>query len=370
MRAIFSGLLGLPFLLVTALPLISVYAFISFYFALLLIFFKTSWLRLYPYEIAIVFVSGVSVISWYLNDGGNTTVLSLYLLCSVALIFVGRFCANRFNRVVVGFFYVAGAAAASVMLVLDDSIRASLFGLNANYVAYCIAMAGAVVFALDTELARLAVDQYRVPRFLVSVILMGLFFGGVLKTGSRGAVISLLFVTLLWLFIYFRKRPLFGIVFVALAAILVYWAYFELPDYIQNRLVYGDDSSGDISSGRYDAWAEALDFGLGNIFFGIGPGNFENLSLSKISVHNSFLSVFTEVGLVGLFWYLLCLFAFFVKLFRYGRLNKNSLGIVLFFSWLPIAFTGVWEVSFASWLLFGWFSSYLIENKLSAHGSH
>jgi len=363
MRILFSGLLGLPFLLVAALPLISVYVFVSFYFALLLVFFRSSWLSFSLYEVAILLVSGISVISWYLNDGGNTTVSSLYLLSSVALILVGRFCANRFNRVVVGFFYVAGAAAASIMLVLDDSIRASLAGLNANYVAYCIAMAGAVVFALNAEIAKLTGSRYRVFRFFGSVVFMGLFFVGVLKTGSRGAVASLLFVTLLWLFMYFRKKPVFGLGFIAFAAVLAYELYFELPDYIQNRLVYGDDSSGDISSGRYDAWAEAFDFGIGNIFFGIGPGNFENLSLSKISVHNSFLSVFAEIGFLGFFLYLLCLFVFFVKLFRYSRLNKNSLGVVLLISWLPIALTGVWEVSFASWLLFGWFSSYLIENK-------
>lgn len=370
MRVLFSVLLGLPFLLVATFPLISVYVFVVFYSVLLLVFFKSSWLRLYFYEIAMVFVSVVSVVSWYSNDGGNTTVFSLYLLSSVALILVGRFCANRLNRMVVGFFYIAGAASASFMLLIDDSIRASLFGLNANYVAYCIAMAGAVVFALDTEIAKLAINKYQFPRFLVSVVLMGLFFGGVLKTGTRGAVISLLFVAILWLFICFRKRALFGVAFISIAAFLAYWVYVGLPDYIQNRLVYGDDSSGDISSGRYDAWAEALDFGLGNFFFGIGPGNFESVSLSKIAVHNSFLSVFTEVGFVGFCGYLFCLVVFFVKLFRYGRLNKNAFGVVLFFSWLPIALTGVWEVSFASWLLFGWFSSYLIENKLLVHGYH
>ncbi|MFC0525534.1 O-antigen ligase family protein [Pontibacillus salicampi] len=85
---------------------------------------------------------------------------------------------------------------------------------------------------------------------------------------------------------------------------------FKVISILQNRF---QDFSKDGGSGRFELWERAWAFFESSPLFGIGASNFTNYNVFKygdnLVVHNTFLEVLTESGVIGLFVYGMFVFA-------------------------------------------------------------
>jgi O-antigen ligase len=79
---------------------------------------------------------------------------------------------------------------------------------------------------------------------------------------------------------------------------------------------------GDNGSQRIEIWDAAIQMTKDNPWFGVGPGNFQNVietydsQLARMFSHNSFLNVLAETGVIGL---LLYLSVFLIGAFQLGK---------------------------------------------------
>ena len=100
---------------------------------------------------------------------------------------------------------------------------------------------------------------------------------------------------------------------------------------IVNNIVYG--SGKDISSGRLLLWTAAFSLFLDNPIFGIGWGNYSEYVPNAVSVggvneihnvHNCYLQLLCETGIVGTAIFIVLILFIFFKMFQYGIELKNK----------------------------------------------
>lgn len=259
--------------------------------------------------------------------------------------------------------YLLGASFSSILVIinwkfgisLDDSGRFTAGDLNANYVAYTIATGMAVILMLMKN--RVGLDSNFLKAMYIFLIVVMIFAIGL--TGSRGALTSSLIV-LFFIFINGLRSRLLLTLSIAMMLVTVSVFLFDyLPDFIQARLLSSDGDSGDVLTGRGDIWSYALELMFKSPLLGLGIGSFEYIV--GYHTHNVFLSVIVETGIVGLLLYFsVILITVFEK--QHSKVGVRYFlrweGIIFFLSWIPIAMTGVWVISPASWFVFGFVSAY------------
>lgn len=179
---------------------------------------------------------------------------------------------------------------------------------------------------------------------IVGVIALTIFL-----SGSRNGVLSML---ILWLFYtFFKESP--GISLVLMLSILSLVVLIDvnlvsvlkqlgMEQYFRIQTLEG-------GSGRAVAWAFSLDKIEDYFFFGGGLGNDEYIIrqhyfvLTRLGheggVHNSYLSMWFDAGIIGLSAYFIALVSFFVRM---NKVNKAA---------LPILFTVLFNITFESWLV-------------------
>ena len=132
------------------------------------------------------------------------------------------------------------------------------------------------------------------PWLIIKVMLIGAFgliMYGIYLTNSRGTVLGLLTMTLLWLY---RK---YG----ALKAGLFSLFLSPLIAFTPSRMseLNANEAS---ASGRVEAWYAGFQMLKLNPLFGIGKNNFTEYH--NLTAHNSFVLVLAETGLIGYFVWL------------------------------------------------------------------
>lgn len=148
---------------------------------------------------------------------------------------------------------------------------------------------------------------------ILYIILLALLLFGLMLSSSYGSLISagmsiILFMVLVIL--KYRKNisNLFKILvsFISVFSILMYIAYKNIPDIFLTRIL---ETSGE--SGSYDIkvilMQEALDIIQNNFIFGIGLGNHGVFSQYNINVHNTYLLILSEGGVISFIGLLLIL---------------------------------------------------------------
>lgn len=135
-----------------------------------------------------------------------------------------------------------------------------------------------------------------------------------LLTFSRGGLLAMVIVFLLY---FLMNRPLqqakLLLGSVVMLSFLAYLAIvqlkFDFYGILESRV---EDFSQDGGSGRFDLWARAWEFFSTHQIFGIGAFNYPDYNFYYFGdshyVHNTFLDILSESGLIGLFFYLI--FAF------------------------------------------------------------
>ncbi|HDR8488670.1 TPA: O-antigen ligase family protein [Bacillus cereus] len=142
-----------------------------------------------------------------------------------------------------------------------------------------------------------------------------------LLTFSRGAFLALFFVGVIYV-LTSKPKVLFKLSFIALliTPIIFYivenWFSIDLLSIILER---ANSTTSDGGSGRLDLWSRGLGYMLDSPVFGIGAFNFPQYNLyfygKEMYMHNTFLEVLTESGLIGIMLYtIFCLFIMFTVL--------------------------------------------------------
>lgn len=350
-----------PVFFVSWNPFVAIYAYSAIFLMSALFWLHSGFLNLEKHEYAMLAFAIAALMSVVINSDFDQTFLALYLLSPMALIGFRRACLSLKNWYYVGLTYVIGCVFLSfqilysVMFDVYVGERATISGLNGNYVAYCLAMGSAVIVALVSVVRGGYVRNFVFAAMFVMMLYV------VLLTGSRGALMSIGFLCLVNFIFLFRSRPYASILVVMVFILIANLLYTLLPEYLVNRLLYGDDSLGDVSSGRFAAWNFGYEVISNNFFTGVGPGVIPKINPNNIPLHNAFLSVFAEVGFFGFIAYIIGILSMFFSLYfsRDSSPQSRYLGTILLVTWLPIAMTGVWEVSLAAWFLFGWFIAIL-----------
>jgi len=163
--------------------------------------------------------------------------------------------------------------------------------------------------------------------FMINLI--ALFF-----TGSRGGFITISIVTVFILFDNFRAthiwhkntiKKILGvtIIFFVTALVLNYF----VPEELLNRIFQIESYEG--GSDRIIIWSYAFDKLLEKPLFGYGIGSFPEIARAFFGtdhgVHNTYLMVLFEVGLIGFTFFL----AFIANLAKIAVNKKNMLAVLL-----------------------------------------
>ena len=196
------------------------------------------------------------------------------------------------------------------------------------------ALFGTLIYGISLH----KVIENKKKKFLISLFLIMICF---LFTFSRGGIIGLVFFTVIY-FISFTKINLKIIIkLIIIFAILVLIIFLFAKSLNINLLeILNQRSSIKTGSGRLKIWSNGIKLFKQNPFFGIGLYNFQNYNIRIFNdshyLHNTFLAVLVENGLMGSLMFFLFLISFIfkkgnqdiekvIKLIIYGQL------VMLFF---------------------------------------
>lgn len=263
-----------------------------------------------------------------------------YIISFLLFFFIRRICFNQRDWVLLSKSILYGGGVTSILIIANWNIifqgdRVGVNGINVNYLAY----------ALVTLLPLLYIYIYN-RNYKTYYVFLLVFSLAIFLTGSRGALLALIvFYILLSL-----KKKEFGI-FIGLLIItcstMLLGFYDSLPQYWQARFDFENSTNNEVnwSSGRDETWAIALRLLHDNFIFGIGPNNFSEASGLQIGVHNVFLSLLVETGILGFISYFIILLSILIFVMK----KDFYLGLIFILVEFPIFFTGVWESSPVLW---------------------
>lgn len=239
-----------------------------------------------------------------------------------------------------------------LMLSQDQGPRVSVDDVNANYIAYGLITAIALIVIL------ISASRAPVVKWLPGVVASAVLFAGIQLTGTRGALISLV-VLAVWLVAhrFLPSRAAFRalVVGVAVVGIAIMTGVADAAIRLRTHAVVGRET-GDLN-GRLTIWPVARHWFNEHLFFGSGAGSFPALNARGIYAHDVLLDVGVGLGLAGL----LILAVFVVHLGREvldcrdPSFARFALGTMLAASAAPLL-SGYWYAAPAFWIALGFVS--------------
>ncbi|GGB41514.1 O-antigen ligase family protein [Fictibacillus barbaricus] len=158
---------------------------------------------------------------------------------------------------------------------------------------------------------------------------------------SRGGLAA--FVAIFILYILIMNHPMRQLrlligSFLSIAVMLyvsVTFLRFDIYSVIQSRI---QDFSRDGGSGRFELWERAWEYFMGSPWIGIGASNFLPYNRfqfgDSLQVHNTFLEILSETGIIGAFGFLAFLFLTIYQLFQHKVYKKKPYLFLAFFGFL------------------------------------
>ncbi|UZJ79381.1 O-antigen ligase family protein [Fictibacillus sp. KU28468] len=160
-------------------------------------------------------------------------------------------------------------------------------------------------------------------------------------TFSRGGLLVLLLI--FGLYILLLNQPLkqlklaLGSLFTLLlgAYVLVTFLKFDLVGILESRM---NDFSSDGGSGRFELWGRALNFFSTHMWTGIGANNFLDYNQYQygdtLHVHNTFLEILAESGLIGISCFLLFVFLVLYQMYQFDVLRQKPYLFLTFVAYI------------------------------------
>jgi len=183
--------------------------------------------------------------------------------------------------------------------------RAKWVGMYDGPNVYCVLLNMGFAFSLQFLLG-----PWGIPRKALSLLACGLIVPAVYYTNSRGGYLTLLAViALTFWFRNLKVNQKFSIRRLIAACAVVGVLLIIGP----SRMGEIKDSEGS-ASGRIDAWYEGILMLKEKPLLGVGLGNWTKHH--HLLAHNNFVQNMGEVGFVGLYFWLLMVYAHIISLFR------------------------------------------------------
>lgn len=160
-------------------------------------------------------------------------------------------------------------------------------------------------------------------------------------TFSRGGLLA---VTLIVILYFFMNNPVtqiklfFGFLtsFTIIGYVVIFYLKFDVMRIIESRI---NDFSQDGGSGRFVLWERAWDYFSSNVWLGIGAFNFPDYNElhygEYIHVHNMFLDILAESGIIGFALFIVFIITLGVEIMKKKVIKANT---YLFLSLLAIIF--------------------------------
>lgn len=212
-----------------------------------------------------------------------------------------------------------------------------------------------------------AIQEKKLKRILFNLITMMMSIILILVTSSRGSILALFLTSVVYIVWYLRKvkfKPQY--VFLILVIILfmgsLLFTYIDpVINMLFSRLSYNELLQG---SGRNYIFSEAVEVFMDKPVFGVGLGNFKNISSSGNRTHNLYLELLTETGLIGFLIFITMSLRIVAKI---NRINPRY--IPYYFIFIAMLLNGL-TINMLDlrhfWLIIGVLSSNLIyKNKTS-----
>lgn len=188
--------------------------------------------------------------------------------------------------------------------------------------------AAALVFAAGTACLFLTTEKIKKKW----AVLLCIFLTGVFLAGERSAAaIAICFPIAIYVICGNITRKKLRIALISLIAIISVVCFFTanaemfidsplLKTFARSYITYIE--GGDISSGRSQLFELAISQFVKHPLFGIGLGNFTKVTGAYTDVHNSYLQVLCEQGLVGFCMYIIPIISCFISTIK---LAKNEM---------------------------------------------
>jgi O-antigen ligase len=204
------------------------------------------------------------------------------------------------------------SGAASSILAVDRYLDGVYFAglLYSSPGEYAFVLVG--IIPLTIWLAATATWLLRIP----ALVLAALMTTAVVFTFSRGALLGLAAAGVYAAIVHVRRLPVI-LAILGVGAAVVVGVYKQNPEQFETSFASKGNVADTNVESRKDTWAAALELTAEHPLLGVGPGNFKDYlpdkadrpaGIGEISqVHNSYLDVATEVGLVGAAAFLLYL---------------------------------------------------------------
>ena len=172
-----------------------------------------------------------------------------------------------------------------------------------------------------------------------------IYFPLLVLSNGRIQIFSLIFM---FIFIKFRKNRVknkfFYICMFLIFVICTFLITYYYPKIYHNQLFYDvnlkvrEITKKNLFSGRQYLWENALNNVRGHEIWGLGTdGSFEDIHYNnQISIHNQYLQVYYNHGLVGVIVVLLILGKIWMMLYKYTSKKTGMLVVLYFYSFLII----------------------------------
>jgi O-antigen ligase len=259
---------------------------------------------------------------------------------------------------------VAAIAISSIVMAHMSSgrLQGVLFGMydNPNDLAFVIDLA----LPLCLAFALIARSYWQKLAWTVAMVAM---IYGVALTASRGGAIALVVVALVCLWQLGVKSRRFYLLLLVPAAVIVIWLY--SGNALRERFAQTDmdpaTSSQDnqtvgSTEQRKELLIQSLKVTAEHPLFGVGPGNFAEVSGSWHETHNSYTQISAEGGIPAFLLYLLIFWRGIANLRYIRKYAKTGKGIRLFCMALEASLAGFLVGSFFDSVAYQLFPYFLV----------
>ncbi len=142
----------------------------------------------------------------------------------------------------------------------------------------------------------------------IAVILINSY--ALMMTASRGGLFGLIAVVVAALYIYTRKErfskkiAFFFAFLIMVTVVLLIGNYFLLSDTFERLFDFSSYGDGSLRIGIWENTMSMIKDGF-DLLFGVGWGSYYGYNEMYVAVHNTFLSIMTDTGLIGLIIFML-----------------------------------------------------------------
>ena len=275
------------------------------------------------------------IITWDLYDGPEALVAGLQSYVLGAFVLIGSTVSN----------YLAGIETA-----MYSGGRYAATGFNANDMGLILALGIPVAWHLAVSTDNGTVVRRLKPLNLAYIPAATL---AILLSGSRGSMVAAApaFFYVLWSLQ--RLAPAFRVLLFA-TLVAAFLASFSLvPQTSLERIATTGSSIGDADmGGRVSIWRDGIAVFSDQPLLGVGSGAFRAASERHTVAHNVFVSVLTELGIVG-FSLFVALLAIAVREALNQPKSYAGFWLAILSVWMLGALVHTWEYRKQTWLFLG-----------------